>query len=280
MADDLPAPALEVLARGTRLESAHPGGRMVWHAWGQGEPVVLVHGGSGSWTHWIANVESLAASGRRVLVPDLPGCGDSDKPLGGQDADALVEPLAGGIAQLIGPAPVDVVGFSFGGLTSGLMAAAHPERVRRLVLVGAPAMPLGQRPVRLLEWRHLTDPAQRAAVHRGNLAALMVHDPAAITPLVLALHTANTARDRLRRRRLSRTDALQQALLQLRVPVAAIYGREDALYRGRFDELEASLRALPTLDFLAVIPGAGHWVQYEAREAFERALAQALAPAR
>lgn len=277
LADDLPPPALDLLARATPLETRFAGLRTVWHAWGDGDPVVLLHGGSGSWTHWLRNIDALIAAGRRVLAADLPGCGDSDRPPEGHDADALVEPLASGIAQLLGPAPVDVVGFSFGGLTAGLLAAAHPQRVRRLVIVGAPALALGGRPVKLMEWRHLPTAQERAAIHRANLASLMLHDAAAITPLAVGLHAANLARDRLRRRRLSRTDALQQALQRLAMPLAAIYGREDALYLGRQDQLEAALRALPTLDFLEFIPGAGHWVQFEAPQAFDEVLQRALA---
>lgn len=276
LASDLPAPALAVLERATQLETLHAGRRTVWHAWGSGEPVVLLHGGSGSWTHWLRNIDALVAAGRRVLAVDLPGCGDSDLPPEGQDADALVDPVASGIVDLLGTAPVDVVGFSFGGLTAGLLAAAHPQRVRRLVIVGAPALALGGRVVKLMEWRHLATAQERAAIHRANLAALMLHDPAAITPLAVGLHAANLARDRLRRRRLSRTDALQQALRRLSMPLSAIYGREDVLYLGRQDQLEAALRDLPTLDFLEFVPGAGHWVQFEAPEAFDEVLGRAL----
>ena len=35
-------------------------GNMVWRVWGRGEPLVLFHGGSGSWTHWIRNIPELA----------------------------------------------------------------------------------------------------------------------------------------------------------------------------------------------------------------------------
>jgi len=54
---------------------------------------VLLHGGGGSWTHWVSNILPLVESGRRVLAVDLPGMGQSDMPPHGSDADALVEPL-------------------------------------------------------------------------------------------------------------------------------------------------------------------------------------------
>src|SRR5690606_29371629 len=91
-------------------------GTMVWRCWGQGRPLVLLHGGSGSWTHWLRNIEALAASGRQVWAPDLPGFGDSAPPAGGNDADAAAEPLADGLRELIGEGPHEIVAFSFGSL--------------------------------------------------------------------------------------------------------------------------------------------------------------------
>lgn len=275
LSDDLPAQALAVLRQATRRETLHAGRRMAWHAWGRGRPVVLLHGGSGSWTHWLHNIEPLVAAGRAVHAPDLPGCGDSDLPAEGNDADALAPAVAAGLRQLFGGAPVDLVGFSFGGLVAGLMVAESPQLARRLVLVGAPVMGLHGNPVRLHEWRHLAG-EERLAVHRANLAALMLHRPESLTPLALQLHAANLERDRLRKRRLAQTDALQQALSRVRLPLAAIYGREDALYQGRLAQLEDALRALPGMGPVRFIPEAGHWVQFEAPGAFGEALAAAL----
>ena len=119
---ELPPEALRVLSLARRHTTPCGDGQLVWHAWGreQDEPLVLLHGGSGSWTHWIRNVEALAAAARRVVVPDLPGFGDSARPPGGQDADFVAPALATGLRELLGDAPVDVVGFSFGGLTAAI----------------------------------------------------------------------------------------------------------------------------------------------------------------
>jgi pimeloyl-ACP methyl ester carboxylesterase len=43
---------------------------------GAGRPLVLVHGGHGSWLHWVRNIEALSAK-RTLWIPDLPGYGDS-----------------------------------------------------------------------------------------------------------------------------------------------------------------------------------------------------------
>ncbi len=278
LAADLPPAALRIHAQAATFETACGNGHMAWHVWGQGVPLVLLHGGSGSWTHWIRNVEALAAAGRRVLVPDLPGFGDSHVPPGGSDADACVEPLAHGLQRLLDASqPVDVVGFSFGGLVAGLLTDAHPQQVRRLVLAGAPAMGLRDRRLALTDWRDAPDEAGKLAAHRSNLAALMLHGEAAIDDLALRTHAANLPRDRMRGRKLAMSDILKQKLPGFRCPVDAIYGREDVLYRDKLPQLEAVLRSCPGFGELVLVPDAGHWVQYEAAETFNRTLLRLLA---
>lgn len=270
------------LADARRLTTPCGDGDLVWHAWGEPgpeAPVVLFHGGSGSWTHWVHNILPLVAAGRQVLVPDLPGFGDSASPASGGDADALLEPLAEGLRALLPGQAVDLVGFSFGGLTAGLLLAERPGLARKLVLVGAPAMGVVPgRPFELKGWRHLGTAEAQAEVHRHNLSVLMLHDASRIDALVLEIHTTNVLRDRMPRRRLSRTDILARALARAACPVHAIYGVHDALYRGRIDQLGAAYRqAAPDFRGLTLIPDAGHWVQFEAAPAFDAALAAVLA---
>ncbi len=256
-------------------------GELVWHAWGHSQPglppLVLLHGGSGSWTHWVRNIEGLVAAGRQVWIPDLPGFGDSAVPSGGSDADALVAPLAEGMRALFGPQAVDLVGFSFCGMTAGLLLAEHPELARQLVLVGAPAMGVvPSRQFELKAWRHLPPEAQ-PDVHRHNLAALMLHDTALIDGLALDLHTANVQRDRMPRRRLAHTDILARSLPRVACPVHAIYGERDALYKSWITALEAAyVAAVPDLRGFVLIPDAGHWVQFERPDALQAALLAAL----
>ena len=273
---ELPPEALRVLAQADRHTTPCGDGQVVWHAWGRGTPLVLLHGGSGSWTHWIRNVEALAAAGRHVLVPDLPGFGDSARPPGGQDADAVAPVLAQGIRQLVGDAPVDVAGFSFGGLVAALMSAAQPQVTRRLVLLGAPGLGLRDKRLPLTSWRFLNDPAQRMAAHRSNLAALMLHKPEAIDDLAVALQAANVPRDRMHRRRLALTDILATTLPTLACPVDAIYGEQDALYCDVLPVLREKISMAPKFGELVLVPGAGHWVQYEAAAEVNRQLLRLL----
>ncbi len=266
-------------ALATRRETPCGAGTMVWHVWGESRPglppVVLFHGGSGSWTHWLRNIQPLVAAGRQVIAADLPGFGDSAlPPPSGGDADALVRPLADGLNVLLGGEPCDLVGFSFGGLTAGLLLAEHPALARRLVLVGAPAM--GVTPDRQFElkaWRHLPSAAEQEAVHRFNLAALMLNDASLIDGLALELHIANLMRDRMPRRRLAHTDILARSLPRVRCPVFAIYGAHDALYKAWIHQLEDAFEAAaPDFRGLVLIPEAGHWVPFERPEAFDDAL--------
>ena len=255
---------------------------MAWRVWGEGPPVVLLHGGAGSWNHWVRNIAPLVAVGRRVLVPDLPGFGDSARAPAARDADALPPWVERGLVELIGSAACDVVGFSFGGMVAGFLAAQWPARVRRLVLVGAPALAADpERQLGLKTWRHLQEGTERAAVIAHNLGQLMLaHEASVHDGLSLPLHTANLERDRMQRRSISKTDVLLRTLPQLACPVFGIWGELDALYRGRSDIVGTALAQAPLFQSLAWIPGAGHWVQYEAAAAFNAAVWDALsAPA-
>jgi len=92
----------------------------------------------------------------------------------------------------------------------------------------------------------------------------------------VALHAANVERDRLRRRRLMLTDALVPVLSDLSCPVHGIWGAQDVLYRHRLALIGQVLARAPEFVSLDLLPQAGHWVQFEAADAFNAALARAL----
>jgi pimeloyl-ACP methyl ester carboxylesterase len=239
-------------------------GETVWRLWGEGMPLVLLHGGSGSWRHWLRNIPALA---RRyaVLAPDIPGLGESAMPPGeGTPEDAAI-PLAEGLVALLGPAR-----------RYHHLAAIEGARVASLTLVGAASLGLPRPPLELLKVREKEGEARMAA-HRENLARLMIRDPARIDATALAIQEWNTRHARLRSRRFASGASLRDALSRVRAPLNGIWGEFDAV---AWPEVEARLAVLRATDpslLEAVIPGAGHWVAYEAPEAFNAALLAMLA---
>lgn len=280
--DFLPKDLALSLADGQRVVTSSDGVQLVWHSWGDADrpTLVLLHGGSGSWMHWVRNIAPLQAAGWRVLVPDLPGFGDSDLPPGCSDVPDLPAHLHAGLQQLAPQSPVQIVGFSFGGMTGALWLAEYPEDAQALVLVGAPGLGLTvPERIPLKGWRHLPTPEAQDAVHRHNLMALMLQHPESLDALALDVHRANVQRDRMPRRRLSSTPIVAEALPRIQARISAIYGEHDALYTQRLPEVrEALARLAPNWGQWHTVPGAGHWVIYEAAEAFHQALLQTLKP--
>jgi pimeloyl-ACP methyl ester carboxylesterase len=180
------------------------------------------------------------------------------------------------LPQVVGDAPVDVVGFSFGGLCGALIAASQPERVKRLVLVGAPGLGLRDKRLPLTSWRDQATEQGKLAAHRSNLATLMLN-PDSVDELAVALQAANVPRDRMHRRRLALTDLLARTLPAIRCRIDAIYGEHDALYRDVLPALREKLAAAPTLGQLVLLPSLAHWLQYEKPAVFHRELLPLLA---
>lgn len=273
----LSSEAAQFLATGQRCEL--PGG-MIWHAWGpdNAPTFVLLHGGSGSWTHWIRNIEPLVAEGYRVLAVDLPGFGDSEAPAKGGDADALVEPLHAAWQLMRRHDNNILMGFSFGGMTAALWLAQYPQDAQSLVMVGAPGFGLASpKRIPLKGWRHLATEALQAQAHRHNLLGLMLHDEANLDALAMRLHVLNVVRDRMTRRRLSSTPVLVEAMPKITCPVHVIYGEFDAFYLERLPEVERMFKQVThNLVLWQLVEGMGHWVQYENPIEFHRALKHTL----
>ena len=259
-------------------------GPMVWHEWGhealeQGaSTLVLLHGGSGSWTHWIRNVAPLVADGFHVLAVDLPGFGDSALPEQGGDVDALIEPLHAAWQMLRASKKVSFIGLSFGGMAAALWLAAYPQDAKNLILVGSPGLGIkSPQRVPLKGWRHLATQELQTQAHRYNLLALMLHDENNLDELAMALHRLNVERDRMPRRRLSGSPIVAEALPHIACPVHVIYGEWDALYHGCMTEVEALFKNVtPQLASWHLVSGSGHWVQFEEPGAFQLALKMTL----
>lgn len=257
----------ETLARiermGTRHIVKHLGRDVVWRRFGNGPVLVLVHGGHGDWRHWIRNVEVLAAM-HTLWIPDLPGFGESDDLEGAANAadrmGRLVAALGATLDLLVGVhTTVALAGFSFGALVSAQLATRRA--VSRLALLG-PAGHGGTRrqTVDLLDWRKATPGTLRESL-RQNLGAFMLHDPAAVDELATTVYAAQCVATRFRSKAISRAGGLQVALDLYGGPVMLVWGEHDVTAIPT--EVAPQLAAGHGDRAWQIIPGAGHWVQYE-----------------
>lgn len=117
------------------------GRRLHFVAAGEGRTVLLLHD-AGTWSYSFRQTIEALRDRYRVLAPDLPGCGLSDKPPADDrvfDMDTLTDNLASFLrSQRAGPAVV--VGHGWGGNVALALAARHPRAVRALVVSGAWAL--------------------------------------------------------------------------------------------------------------------------------------------
>jgi len=128
-----------------------------------GSPVVLLHGFADSWQSFDLVLQALPEN-IAVLAPDLRGHGDSDRPSDGYAmADHAADVAA--LMETLGVSRATVAGHSMGSFAAQALAAAHPEKVEKLVLMAS--APAANTPV-ILEFLDevlaLTDPIPRAFV--------------------------------------------------------------------------------------------------------------------
>lgn len=120
----------EILAAGYRTNL---------HDQGEGFPLLLIHGsgpGVTAWANWRGIIPQLAQT-RRVIAPDMLGFGYSERPADAQYSQQRWVAHAIGVLDALGVEQADIVGNSFGGGLALALAIRHPERVRRLVLMGS-----------------------------------------------------------------------------------------------------------------------------------------------
>lgn len=237
-------------------------GHVTWRGFGEGQPLVLLHGGHGSWLHWARNIPALART-HRVWVPDLPGYGQSADPPA-LTMDSLVEATALSLDALVGTGtPIRLGGFSFGGFAAACLAKRRGA-VTHLALLGPGGSKTKRHPRgELRPWRDLPVGSEAFhAVMRHNLLMHMLHEPAAVDDVALSIHEQSCLQTRFPSKRISLAGGLVDALAGYRGRLMLVCGEKDVTVTPE-DVAQMILQARPDAA-VHKLPGMGHWVQYEA----------------
>ena len=247
---------------------------MVWHHWNGPSnclPLILLHGGWGSWTHWIKCVPYLATR-TRVFAADIPGMGDSADIDRHANIEILARLIATGIEDLLSDGErYDIAGFSFGGIAAAHVASLHKERCNSFTAVGAAGFGSLHRAVAGIQLPapNLTD-EEINVIHTNNLKYLMLAHERSIDPLAVHIHRTNIERGRFRSRRISMSKALIEILPSIKAKIGGIWGALDSTGNGiaNIKKRRDIFRALrPNCPF-DIIEECGHWVMYEKPESF------------
>lgn len=257
---------------------AHDGFDTHYLQTGAGRPVLLIHGsgpGVSGRANWQGLLLSGLDSGARLIAPDVVGFGDTrqraDAPL---DHDTRIRQLVG-FLDALGLGDVDVVGNSMGGGLALALAHRHPERVRRMVLMGTVGIGFPISPGLDRVWGYTPTTV-------GNMAGLMelfAYDQGLITDELVRLRYAASAvpdvRERYeaafaapRQRHLDAMALSDAELATIDTPTLLVHGRDD-----RIVPLAAtSLRLVEILSAadLVVFSRCGHWTQIERVADFRR----------
>lgn len=269
---------VEVDAEGTRLSA---------YVLGDGPPVIFLHGLGGSKVSWLPAFQALAPR-HRLIVPDLPGHGESDKPR----TDYTARFYARTVRRVMDELDVSraaVVGNSLGGRVALELALRAPDRVQGLALL-APAIPgfrvryimgltrvvppeLGRIPFPLRErWIQM-------AVRRlfGNPAALPEDGYRAAADEFIRVYRYPAARmaflDSLRHLVTEPPKAFWARMRRIRLPALVMWGTADRLVPVRLASRLAD--ALPDAE-LALLPEVGHVPQFEVPDDVNRELGEFL----
>jgi pimeloyl-ACP methyl ester carboxylesterase len=244
---------------------------------GQGPPVLLIHGsgpGVSGRANWQGLLRSDLTERYRMLAPDVVGFG-ATRADSGTDLthDARVRQLIG-FLDALGLRSVDVVGNSMGGGIALALAYRHPERVRRLVLMGTVGISFPITPGLDEVWGYTPS--------LGNMARLMqlfAHDQRLVSEELIQLRYEASAVPDVQERYAAAFSAPRQRHLDamaLSEEELATIGQPTLLVHGRDDQIiplsATSMRLvdlLPAAD-LVVFGRCGHWTQIERAAEFRR----------
>jgi pimeloyl-ACP methyl ester carboxylesterase len=201
--------------------------------------MILIHGFISSTLIWSEVFLPLAHAGFRVLAPDLPGYGYSDKPRGGEYTIESQARAVLGLMDRLGIEKATIVGASYGGAIAAALALDYPERIARLVLIGAvssdePKKKFLLRISRLLVIGDILTPLFLGSrwVLRKRVGQMYRRLGLAIDEHKLAarhhlLANANTHRAMIRTVRRWSANRIQRDAQLIRQPTLLIWGEED-----------------------------------------------------
>jgi len=258
-----------------------PAGRLHYQEWGEGKPVILIHGGgAGAFglSNYVKNIGPLAKE-FRVIVPDLPGYGQSDF----RDMpDGMFIACAQAIEEIVDHLKletVSLVGNSLGGGTSLRFSLANPDRLDKLILMGG----AGGLPIFTVTpnegAKHLL------GIYRGEgptpekiraLMEVMIYDPSVITDelvaqrMKMATDPKVMANPPLHQMKPNDYFLWRQPLETITRPTLLIWGKDDRVVP--YDQSLVFSKVIPNSD-VAAFAKCGHWVQWEQAEKFNRTVA-------
>ncbi len=121
---------------------SHAGASIYYEVYGQGKPVLLLHGGLSNKLSWFSQLPWLVSAGRQVILIDTRGHGESSHghiplsyPVFADDVRLVMDK--------IGIASTDIIGWSDGGIIALLMGLETPQRVDKIVAISANFNPSG-----------------------------------------------------------------------------------------------------------------------------------------
>lgn len=244
---------------------------------GSGRPVLLIHGsgpGVSGRANWQGLMRSPARERNRFLAPDVLGFGET-RAAAGTDLshDNRVRHLVG-LLDAVGLDTVDVVGNSMGGALALALASRHPERIRRMVLMGSVGIRFPITPGLDKVWGYTPSPE-----NMREIMGIFAYDQTLITEELIALRYQASAVPDVQQRyaeafaapRQRHLDAMalsEDELAQIRTPTLLVHGRDDQIIPLEATSLRL-LQLLPHAD-LVIFSRCGHWTQIERAQDFQR----------
>ncbi|MDA9632318.1 alpha/beta hydrolase [Alphaproteobacteria bacterium] len=249
--------------------------KVCWRIWGKGNPIIFLHGGYGSWAHWIKQVLPFSKS-YRVLVPDMPGFGESDDLCLPHSPEKIASNLADTLEDLISEDKPIICGFSFGGLISGHLSyelIQRKFRPKKLILVGPGGLGAKRGDMETMIARHSKMSEEEIYnAHQTNLKILMMHNSQKVDNFSVHIQKQNTDAHRIKSRPISATDTLTKILEKQDVPLFVVWGEKDASVGVYLEDRMAILRKVNKNVRFHVEFNIGHWIMYENENIFNKIL--------